>query len=333
MRARLEAAMKKMARSKLAILPTPLELMENLSKAYGYPGIYIKRDDMTGLGPGGSKLRSLEFIAGEAISRGKDTLIALGPVQSNLCTLTAVACAKLGLKCIIVHNGEKPRHPTGNVLLNQLLGAQTHYIGCVSNAERDVYADELCAGIKKKCRPYVVRNGGTTGIGALGYVNAILELELQHSQKGIAPCTIFAPGGYGGVASGLIYGNALRGFPFKIVVISVEDDRKTLGINIQCVISEIEELLGLSLGCSLDEACAIDDQYRGDGWARDTPESRQMVLDFPKSEGIFIELIYNSKVLVGMKDYIRKKKVKGNVCWLHTGGFGSLFSQFENDLT
>ncbi|MDR1471783.1 MAG: pyridoxal-phosphate dependent enzyme [Synergistaceae bacterium] len=325
--------MGKMARSKLAILPTPLELMENLSKAYAYPGIYIKRDDMTGLGPGGNKLRSLEFIAGEAISRGHDTLIALGPVQSNLCTLTAAACAKLGLKCILVHNGEKPERPSGNVLLNQLLGAQMHYIGCVSGAERDVYVDKMLADIRGKCRPYVVRNGATTGRGALGYVNAILELERQHSQKGIAPCTIFAPGGYGGVASGLIYGNALREFPFKIVVISVEDDRETLGANIQHVISEIEELLGLSLGCSLDEACKIDDRYRGEGWAMDTPESQQMVLDFPKSEGIFIELIYNSKVLVGMEDYIRRGKVKGNVCWLHTGGFGSLFSQFKNDLT
>jgi 1-aminocyclopropane-1-carboxylate deaminase/D-cysteine desulfhydrase-like pyridoxal-dependent ACC family enzyme len=307
--------------------------MENLSKTYGYPGIYIKRDDMTGLGPGGNKLRSLEFIAGEAISRGKDTLIALGPVQSNLCTLTAAACAKLGLKCIIVHNGEKPDRPTGNVLLNQLLGAQTHYIGCVGNAERDIYVNGLCADIKKKCRPYVVRNGATTGVGALGYVNAILELELQHSQKGIAPCTIFVPGGYGGVASGLIYGNALRGFPFRIVVVSVEDDRETLGINIQRVISEIEELLRLPFGCSLDEACTIDDQYRGEGWAKDTPASRQKVLDFPKSEGIFIELIYNSKVLVGMEDYIHNDKVDGNVCWLHTGGFGSLFSQFKNNLT
>lgn len=323
----LETALGRMARARLCLFPTPLEPLPNLEKKLNYRGIYIKRDDLTGLGPGGNKLRSLEFIAGEAVAQGMDTLIAAGPVQSNLCTLTAAACARLGLNCVLVHSGEKPEHPTGNVLLNSLLGAEAHYIGDTGAEERAAYVEELRRSLEKRCHPYIVRNGATSGVGALGYANAALELALQHRDKGIDPGTIFAPGGNGGVAAGLIYGNAALGFPFRVVIISVEDDRETLAANIQRTIEDMESLLHLPFGHALEESCVIDDRYRGEGWGRNTGESRRAVLDFPKLEGIFIENVYNSKVLVGMESYIRGG-VQGTVCYLHTGGFGSLFSQF-----
>lgn len=324
----LLSKLEQVERVHLAALPTPLEPLTNLERQLGYSGIYIKRDDLTGLGPGGNKLRSLEFIAGKAIAEGKDTLIASGPVQSNLCTLTAAACARLGLQCILVHNGHEPEHATGNLLLNRLLGAESHFTGDSSSEERAAYVERLAQRISDKCKPYIVQNGATTGSGALGYTNAIIELEQQFREQSIAGGTIFAPGGNGGVATGLIYGNALCGFPFRIVIISVEDDAQTLTANIRGVIKELEEILGLPFGHELSETCIIDDSYRGEGWGVNTPESSRMVTEFPKLEGILIENVYNSKVLVGMQDYIQKGKVTGPVCYLHTGGFGSLFAQF-----
>ena len=324
----LLSKLEEVERVHLAALPTPLEPLSNLERQLGYSGILIKRDDLTGLGPGGNKLRSLEFIAGKAIAKGCDTLIASGPLQSNLCTLTAAACAKLGLKCILVHNGCEPEHFTGNLMLNRLLGAESHFLGDISSAERNAYVEELAVKISDKCRPHIVQNGATTGTGALGYTNAIMELKEQFHKKSLSGGTIFAPGGNGGVASGLIYGNALCGFPFHIVVISVEDDRETLITNIKSVIKELEDILGLPFGHDLLQACTVDDSYRGKGWGINTSESIQTVLDFPKLEGILIENVYNSKVLVGMQDYIRTGKVTGPVCYLHTGGFGSLFAQF-----
>lgn len=316
-------------RALLATLPTPLEPLHNLERQLKYPGIFIKRDDLTGLGPGGNKLRSLEFIAGEAIARGNDTLIASGPVQSNLCTLTAAACARLGLNCILVHNGGETGQLTGNLLLNRLLGAKSYFIGDVTAKERSEFVRELAETIAPERSPYIIRNGATTGTGALGYTNAIPELVQQFREKSLPTGTIFAPGGNGGVASGLIYGNALLGFPFNIVIISVEDDKQTLSINIGNIISELEEILGLPFGHSLNQSCIIDDSYRGDGWGINTEMSSRAVLDFPKTEGILIENVYNSKVLVGMQDYIRLGKVEGPVCYLHTGGLGSLFAQFS----
>lgn len=324
----LLSKLEQIERVHLATLPTPLEPLSNLERRMGYSDVYIKRDDLTGLGPGGNKLRSLEFIAGEAIAGGKDTLIASGPVQSNLCTLTAAACAKLGLKCILVHNGQEPKQVTGNLLLNRLLGAESHFTGDNSSKERARYVEKLAESISDRCNPYIVQNGATTGTGALGYTNAIMELEQQFREKELSGGTIFAPGGNGGVATGLIYGNALCGFPFHIVIISVEDDKETLTSNIKGVIKELEGILGLPFEHDVLKTCTIDDSYRGEGWGVNTPESSRMVTEFSKLEGIIIEHVYNSKVLVGMQDYIQKGKVTGPVCYLHTGGFGSLFAQF-----
>ena len=323
----LEAALERVDRVHLASLPTPLERMERMEKLLGYSGLYIKRDDLTGLGPGGNKLRSLEYIAGKAVKEGKDTLIASGPLQSNLCTLTAAACAKLGLGCILVHNGDEPERLEGNLILNRLLGAKAYYLGNVDAEERAGFAEGLEEKLSGQCSPFVIQNGATTGRGAMGYVNAVLELRQQFQGLGLERGTLFVPGGNGGVASGLIYGNARLGFPFQVVVISVEDEKSILYSHIEKTIGEIEEILGLPLGCCLDKACVVEDQYRGGGWGENTEESARMVRDFPRMEGILIENVYNSKVLVGMENYIRRGLVEGPACYLHTGGFGSLFAQ------
>lgn len=312
----------------LASLPTPLERLARLEQRWEHPGIYIKRDDLTGLGPGGNKLRSLEFLLGEALAQGADVVVAAGPVQSNLCTLTAAACAKRGLRCILVHNGEEPPRREGNVLLNHLLGAESQYLGNVSSQERTAYTVTRMEELSRTHRPYLIKNGATSGRGSLGYVKAIPELCRQAEALGLSGLTIFAPGGNGGVASGLIYGNALCGFPFHIVVVSVEHDRDTLRASIRSTIAEAEAILGLPLPCELDAACTITDRYRGGGWGENTPQSSAIIPEFAQTEGILIEQVYNSKTLVGMYDAVRSHRVCGPVCYLHTGGFGSLFSQF-----
>lgn len=326
----LKKAIERMPKYELVLAPTPLHRLKNMEKEYDYSNIYIKRDDLTGLGPGGNKLRSLEFIIGEAISMDCDTVIAGGPEQSNFCTLTAVACAKAGIKCILVHNGEKPKSLEGNIVLNELLGVESHFIGKVDSSVRGKYEEELAERLENEGKkPYIAKKGATTGIGALGYVNAIIELVNQCKTDNIKLDSIYAPGGNGGVATGLIYGNALAGFPFKINIISVEYDKAELIKNIEETILEVEELLGLKFEHSVEDASNIIDDYRGLGWGENTTESSNEVLAFPRSEGIFIENVYNSKVLVGMKDQILKGKAEGNICYLHTGGFGSLFSQYK----
>lgn len=308
--------------------PTPLHRASRFLREYD-GAVYIKRDDMTGIGPGGNKIRSLEFLLGEAADQGCDTVLVAGPGQSNLCTLTAAACVRLGLECQVVHNCGKPEERQGNLLLNQLLGVESHFLGPVDAQVRAEFVEQLardCAAAGKK--PYIVRNGATTGRGALGYTAAVPELMEQCRRQGIENLTLFAPGGNGGVAAGLVYGNALMGRPFRIVIVSVEDEREVLLEHIASTIREAEAITGLACPGSVEELCEVTDDYRGRGWGANTTESAQAVLDFIRSEGIFVENVYNSKVLVGMRHWAEQGRVSGPICYLHTGGFGSLFSQY-----
>lgn len=325
----LEEFLGQVQRAPLMPVVTPLHRLYRLEQEARHEKIYCKRDDMTGIGTGGNKIRSLEYILGEAMAGGCDKIIVSGPGQSNLCMLTAAACAKVGLSCEVVHNSEKPAIYQGNLLLNHILGVNSHFIGAVDSDTRSEYVEDLYKKLEAQgYKPYIVRNGATTGRGALGYAAAALEMRNQCREQGIDELTVFVPGGNGGVATGLIYGNTLLGLPFKIVVVSVEDDAPTLKAHIESTMEELEQITGISACASVDETCVIDPHYRGGGWGLNTEESEKAVMDFARTEGIFIENVYNSKVLVGMKRWIQEKKVKGNVCYLHTGGLGSLFAQF-----
>jgi 1-aminocyclopropane-1-carboxylate deaminase/D-cysteine desulfhydrase-like pyridoxal-dependent ACC family enzyme len=329
----LEQALRGMPRVHLGSYPTPLHRLSNLETALHYDGIFIKRDDLSGLGPGGNKLRSLEYLLGEALETGKNLVIVSGPGQSNLCTLTASACARLSLPCMLIHNCAEPQHYEGNLLLNRVLGAESVFLGAVSADERRAHETKLAMELEEKGKkPFVIKNGGTSGRGALGYAETIAEMQGQCAEQGLSIDSLFVPGGNGGMAAGLIYGNALSGRPFHICVISVEDEAEILEEHIRSVIAEAERLTGVPFPEKLEEKCDIIDDYRGEGWGINTKESEEAVLNFPQSEGIFIENVYTGKVVAGMEDYIRKGKIKGGLCYLHSGGFGSLFSQFGREV-
>src|SRR5439155_21008066 len=83
----------------LAQLPTPIEELKSLSRELGGPELLIKRDDQTGFALGGNKTRKLEFLLGEALEQGADTLVTAGAAQSNHCRRTAAAAARAGLRC------------------------------------------------------------------------------------------------------------------------------------------------------------------------------------------------------------------------------------------
>lgn len=325
----IEKFLDKTERVPLMPCPTPLHRLEQF-RENKHVEVYIKRDDMTGIGPNGNKVRSLEYILGEARMQGCDKILAAGPLQSNLCTLAAAACAKADFSCELVHNSCEPERKEGNILLNHILGVKSHFIGNCGSEERTHYMEELAEKYAAEGgKPYIIRNGATTGRGAVGYTAAVREMREQCFQMGIKDMTIFAPGGNGGVAAGLIYGNEMMGSPFRIVIISIEDEREVLIRHIEETIRETEKITGLPMTAGVTEAAEITDEYRGEGWGVNTSESSREIFEFARQEGIFIENVYNSKVVVGMKDWIKRKLVSGAVCYLHTGGFGSLFAQYE----
>ena len=173
-------------RVQLGFFPTPLQHLPRLGEMLGHDALYIKRDDLTGLSLGGNKTRSLEYLLGDAVHLGADTVVTAGGLQSNLCSLTAAACAKVGLKCVLVHNDLRPETLHGNMLVSHLFGAEPVFIGTLTEEQRALAVEEVAESLKSKgSRAYVIPNGASTPMGALGYLNAAFELSSQAQSLGI----------------------------------------------------------------------------------------------------------------------------------------------------
>src|SRR5438132_13210924 len=152
--------MMNISRLHFAHLPTPIEPLPRLSEALGGPRLLIKRDDQTGLAFGGNRTRKLEFLLAEAREQGAKTLISGGALQSNHCRQTAAAAARFGFKCILVLTGDKPEHASGNLLLDQLFGAQIVYVADRKDRDR-ILQETFDRATQEGTKPYLVPYGGS----------------------------------------------------------------------------------------------------------------------------------------------------------------------------
>jgi len=328
---RVRELLKKFPKQELIVYPTPIHRLKNLEKTIGRNPLWIKRDDMTGIGIGGNKTRSLEYLLGDAIENKRDTILVSGHIQSNLCCLAAAAARKLGLDCIGVYNDDSPKTLEGNTLLSYILGIQPIYVGQVDTDERGRQVEQISTDLMKKGKnPYIIYNGSSTPLGMLGYVEAAVELNEQCLKKHINIKHVFVPGGNGGLAAGFIFGTGLLGIPFHVHVISVENPKNELYEIIVNFKNELEDLMGEKLSYKIDDIMTIYENYMGEGWGCSTKESDEMIFQFARLEGIFVEKVYTSKTVAGMVDMVRNNVIPKNesVCYIHTGGLGSLFAQF-----
>ncbi|MDP2872245.1 MAG: pyridoxal-phosphate dependent enzyme [Bacillota bacterium] len=332
----LAAALARFDRADLGFFPTPLHLLPNLGHRLGHPALYAKRDDLTGLGLGGNKVRSLEFLLGKALRDGADTVIAAGGLQSNLCRVTAAAAARLGLRCVLVHNDRRPGFYQGNMLLNHLSGAEQVFAGPVDEVCRAQLTDEI-AGEQAAAgrRAFVVRNGASTALGALGYVQAAVELSRQARDVGIEMRHVAMVGAMGGTAAGFVLGTALLGRPFHVQVISVEYSEPVLrGLIHGLAVGALELLRQVDARLDpgdVDEAMSIHERYLGPGYGVPTELSTQALYDAARLEGLFLESVYTSKTLAGCLGLIERGEIPTGeaCCFWHTGGTAALFAQAE----
>ena len=217
----------KLPRFPLAQLSTPLESLPRLSRELGGPDLLIKRDDQTGLALGGNKTRKLEFLVGQALEQDADTLVTAGAAQSNHCRQTAAAAAKAGLQCELILNGAKADLPNGNLLLDELLGARLHWIERPQRAARLKQLPEQLRAHGRK--PYVIPVGGSNGVGATGYVLAMLELVEQLRAARLRVDHIVFGSSSGGTQSGIVVGARVAGFTGKLHGVGIDKDDRDLG--------------------------------------------------------------------------------------------------------
>lgn len=315
-------------RVRLAHLPTPLEEMGNLRAVLDGPKLFVKRDDHTGLGLGGNKIRKLEFLMGEALRRKADTVITTGGVQSNHARQTAAAARKLRMEAILVLRGEKPEgYYKGNLLLDDILGAEVRFVRTTDFEEADQVAHEIGSRLEKiGKRPYVIPVGGSTPTGCLGYVAAALEVMGQIQEKGIRVDSVVVANGSAGTQAGLVLGLKALHSGIQVIGISVSRPKEVLREQVLDLGNRTAESLCLDVKLNPEDVVVYDD-YIGQGYAVPTREGIEAIKLLARTEGIFLDPVYTGKVMAGLIDLTRKGvfKKRHNVLFIHTGGTPALF--------
>jgi D-cysteine desulfhydrase family pyridoxal phosphate-dependent enzyme len=313
-------------RVKLAHLPTPIESLPRLSSVLGGPHLFVKRDDCTGLGAGGNKTRKLEFLVGDALAQGADTLMTEGSLQSNHCRQTAAAAAAVGMNCVLVLNRGYTDEVTGNLLLDQILGAEIVVVEQAEDraAAMSERAKELTANGKQ---PYLIPTGGSNGVGAMGYASFMEEVEAQSTALGIRFDSIVTASGSGGTQGGLVLGRRILGPPSEIIGISDGEPRDELTTAVLAVANEGATVLQVDETFT-GEDVTIYDEYYGEGYGMPTPEMVDSVRLVARTQGIVLDPVYSGKAMAGLIDLIRKGRFdrEANILFLHTGGTPALFA-------
>jgi len=314
-------------RVKIAYLPTPIEPLPRLSAALGGPNLFIKRDDLTGLAFGGNKTRKLEFLLADAQSQGSHTLITAGAIQSNHCRQTAAAAARFGLGCILVLYGDPPAGPSGNLFLDQLLGAEIIW---TTRPERDkVLKETFDATWAAGRRPYLIPYGGSNQLGAAAYAYAMQEMVAQFdASPGLSsPRWVVFPSSSGGTQAGMVLGAKIFGFPGKILGISVDEAQGVLQSRVANLANLTAEYLGETIHFS-PEDIFVNANYLGDGYGVMGEPEREAIHLFATLEGMLLDPVYTGRAAAGLIDLIRSGYFtrQDSVLFWHTGGSPALFA-------
>jgi D-cysteine desulfhydrase len=301
--------------------------------------IWLKRDDHTGSELSGNKIRKLEYLLAEAEAQHATHVITCGGEQSNHARATALAAARLGMKSVLIlrcDDPAKPPAPTGNILLDRLVGADIQWISRPAWRERTRLLAEAADRIRAAGgRPYVVPEGGSNALGSWGYIRAMLELV--QDLEGIAapdhPVTIVYALGSGGTGAGLILAAKMLGLAkrgIRVAGINVCDDRAYFLASIGQICADVEERWQLPIHITEDDIDIVDGHV-GAGYAKSRPDELATIRDVCRIDGIVLDPVYTGKAFHGMVQELRRdpKRFGEAVVFIHTGGMYGLFASPE----
>lgn len=323
---------------KIALLPqkTPLEAAHNLEQALGGPHLLIKRDDMTGLGLGGNKVRKLEYLLGDAVAQGCTVAVTTAASQSNFLRIFAACCNKVGIRPVVFMRGRADEVPKGNLLCTYLLGAELHYL-----STEDPYADNTIAQMRAYAeeqeaqgnKTYLIHLGLFSGPTAtVGYISGAKELFRQAAELGREPDAIYCAVGSGGTYAGLLAGARLMEKKTKIIGVSVNVDRAVLKENIWNMIERSLDLLEAPHVVDKEEITILDDyKYPGYGKVNDVGME---AIALGAKEGLLLDPVYTGKAMAALVHDVRAGQYgpQQTVVFLYTGGMPNLFGHDEEML-
>lgn len=320
-------------RISLARLPTPIEPLPRLSAHLGGPHLYVKRDDLTGLGLGGNKLRKLEFLLGEAQALGADTVLTVGALQSNHARQTAAACARLGLECeLILRRGSHASDAylnNGNMLLDRLFGARLHLLRTHESRKACMAARTEILRAEGR-RPYGIPLGGSCGLGNLGYAVCAEEILKQANAEKMKFDAVVVATGSGGTQGGLVAGMKLSG-GVPIIGVAVEGNRQEQEVLASRQAVETLRLLGQD-DTGIEGDVVVLDEFVGPGYARPTDSMREALSLAARFEGLVLDPVYTGKAFAGFIALARSGRYdeKQALLFIHTGGTPGLFGYPES---
>lgn len=310
--------------------PTPLEPADRLREAIGGPRVWVKRDDCTGLAVGGNKTRKLEYLLGDARSQGAVGVVTFGALQSNHARQTAAACARAGLACDLILTRQVDRSDqhylrSGNVLLDELLGATVHVVddGDAAFTRFAELFDEASADGRTL---YGIVPGGSDPVGTLGYVDGALELAGQLDQAGLDPERLVVAASTGGTAAGLVLGFALAERDLPVEVACVYEPAQLTSDVVRGLVAATASVLEVEPPA--DERWSITDATLGPGYGIPTDACLEAIELLARTEGLLLDPVYSGKAMALLLDRIRTGSIDpdADVVFLHTGGSPGLFA-------
>ena len=323
-------------RVRLATLPTHLERGPLLA---GQSQLWVKRDDLTGLGMGGNKARKLEFLCGAAVASGANCLITVGAGQSNHCRMTAAAGALLGLEVHLVLAGDRSAVLEGNQLLSERFGAHQHFTGAgpaewglLEIAREDLTEELQAQGVK----PYSIPIGGSTAVGALGYIVAYQEIVEQAVAKNLSPKSIVFTSSSGGTHAGLVAGRAhLRALGQTKVLPNLLAIGVAKGVvagypSVKELAQEALTIAGLP-GEVVDEDVEVDARWLGEDYAIPTDASRAAITWAAHNGAWVLDDVYTAKGMAGLLGNATQGRWSSgeDVIFIHTGGSPEVFVRHD----
>jgi D-cysteine desulfhydrase/L-cysteate sulfo-lyase len=328
-------------RVQLAVVPTPIEPMPNLSKVLGGPSLFVKRDDLTGLALGGNKARQIEFYFGEAIAKKSNVILITGAIQSNFVRSVAAAAAKLNMDCHVqleerVPNVDATHRTSGNVLLTKLFGATIY---TYPDGEDEIGADQninkIAEVLRKQGRiPYIIPLApGHTPLGALGYIVAAQEILDQLRKSGQFIDEIVVASGSASTHAGILYGLRALENQITVVGICVRRSKEIQAPRVLARCSELSELLGTPEYVTTDDII-LNDVPLAPGYGLLNPLTIEALNLAASLEGLLLDPVYTGKAMAGVIDRVRTNAYdnSANILFLHTGGQPALFA-YESELT
>jgi D-cysteine desulfhydrase len=294
--------------------------------------VWIKRDELTGLEVSGNKIRKLEFCLADAQEQGCDTIITCGGVQSNHCRATAVLGARLGFKVHLLLRGEPAEHAQGNLLLDQLAGAEITYVPASRWSEHQAMAKSLQDQYQQSGNSaYFIPVGASDAVGLWGYIAACQELQQDFEREGLQPDTIVCATGSGGTQGGLLVGARMMNLSARVLAFNVSDDAAYFEHKIREDVTLWKQRYKTEFDLADLDITTLEG-YLGPGYGAAGPEVFATIRELARSDGIFLDPVYTGKAFHGMVTELNKGasgRLAGaaQIVFIHTGGLFGVFPQ------